>query len=463
MTNREEYFLPMKHLVTGIVVSSAILVASSGCVGTRIEVENSARDRVSQVGEQLRPAHARPELPTLQPDSPLETYVRFAVFNHPAVEAAYYEWRAAVEDITPARSLPDPQFSFEADVSDTLMTFMPGLMVDYMTAGKRAAMGREVAAGSEVAYREYVTTLLRTAAAVRKAWIELAYIDEAVRLREESLHAIEQSLALSGADYATGFGMTTLETQVRSLNSAEQVRTELATLKDRRAAARTRFKAALGIARAAPDPAWPTASLAASKVATEEELWARIQVANPEIATMQSMVEMAIAGIEVAQKTRTPDFAVGGMVDLKASPLMVRPTASVTLPIWRDKIAATIAAAEARRDAAVARLNTEQLNVAAELAQMFFMVRESDRMIIYIDATALPNLDRVLRSAEAGLQTGMTRAGEIPATRLMALEMRLERLTALRQREDAVTDISLMSAAVAPQDAPILSTSSPNP
>lgn len=451
----------MKHLVIGIVFSSAILLAFPGCVGTRIAAEKSARDRVAQVGDELRPAHAKPALPALPAESPLETYVRYAVLNHPAVEAAYYDWRAAVEDITPARSLPDPQFTFEADISDMLMTFMPGLMVDYMTAGKRAAMGREVAAGSEVVYRNYVTTLLRTAAAARKAWIELAFIDEAVHLRENSMRAIEQSLALSGADYSTGFGMTTLENQVRSLNSAAQVRAELATLQDRRTAARTRFKSALGLVRTEADPPWPAANLTASELASEEELWELIRATNPEIATMQAMVEMAIAGVEVAQKTRTPDFTVGGMIDLKASPLMVRPTANVTLPVWRDKIAATIAAAEARRDAAVARLNAEQLNVAAELAQMFFMVRESDRMIDYIDATALPNLDRVLASAEAGLQTGMSRAGEIPATRLMALDMRIERLGALRQREDAVTDISLMIAAVAPADVPLAAAATP--
>jgi len=450
-----------KHLATGVALSSLVLVALGGCAGTPIAAERAARDRVAQVGEQLRPGHARPALPQLQPAAPLDTYMRYAVLNHPAVEGAYYEWRAAVEDITPARSLPDPQFTFEADISDMLMTFMPGLMVDYMTPGKRAAMGREAAAGSEVAYRYYVTTVLRTAAALRKAWIELAFIDEAVGLREAALRSIEQSLALSGADYSTGFGMATLEDQVRSLNSAEQVRSELGALQDRRAAARTRFKSALGLAPTDVDPAWPATGLTASTLPSEEQLWRLARAANPEIATMQAMVEMTVAGVEVAQKTRTPDFGLGGMVDVKADPLMVRPTAKVTLPIWRDKIAATIAAAEARHDAAVARLDAEQLNVAAELARMFYMVRESDRMIGYIEKTALPNLERVLASAVAGLQTGMSRAGEIPATQLMALELELERLGALRQREDAVTDISLMVAEVAPAGAPMAAAASP--
>lgn len=434
-----------------------LLGVLAGCAGTASDAERAARDRVTEVGDQLRPAHDRPALPVLQVDSPLDTYLLYAVLNHPAVEAAYYEWHATVEDIAVARSLPDPQFTFEADISDTLMTFMPGLMFDFMTPGKRAAMGREAVAGSDVAYRDYVTTVMVTAAALRKVWIELAFIDEVVRLREAALGEISQSLVLSGADYSTGFGMATLEVQVRSLNSAEQVRTELGMLQDRRAAARTRFKSALGLSPDDTDPAWPATGLTASTLLSEKELWQLARMANPEIATMQAMVDMTVAGVEVAQKTRTPDFGLGGMADFKADPLMVRPTATVTLPIWRDKIAATIAAAEARHDAAIARLNAEQLDVAAELAQMFYMVRESDRTIAYIEKTALPNLERVLASAVAGLQTGMSRASEIPATRLMALDMELERLGALRQREDAVTDISLLVAEVAPANAPFAS------
>lgn len=449
--------LGLKPLAIGITLFSVVLVALGGCAGTPIAAERAARDDVTQVGDLLRPARAKPVLPALHPASPLDKYLLYAVLNHPAVEAAYYEWSAAVEDIAPARSLPDPRFTFEADISDTLMTFMPGLMVDYMTPGKRAAMGREAVAGSDVAYRDYVTAVLRTAAALRKAWIELAFIDGVVRLREAALGEITQSLALSGADYSTGFGMATLEIQVRSLNSAEQVRTELGTLQDRRLAARTRFKSALGIAPRDADPAWPATRLTASTLPSEKELWQLARTANPEIATMQAMVDMTIAGVEVAENSRTPDFGVGGMADFKADPLMVRPTGTVTLPIWRDKIAATIAAAEARHDAAIARLDAEQLHVAAELARMFYMVRESDRMIAYIEKTALPNLEHVLASAVAGLQTGMSRAAEIPATRLMALDMELERLGALRQREDAVTDISLMIAEVAPAEAPLAS------
>jgi len=444
-----------------ISLTFAPLLLLTGCIVTPSASEKQARAQVTQVGDVLRPASAKPALPALSPDSPPADYVRYAVLNHPAVAAAWHDWRASVEAIAPARALRDPQFTFQADITDTLLTFMPGLMFDLMTTGKRRAMAAEATAASNVAYRTYVATVLRTASEARKAWIELALIEETIRLREESVGALERSLAVANAGYTTGRGMGTLANQVRVTNDIAKVRTELAILADRRTAARTRFKSTLGLAPADAEPAWPQAALAPTALPGEDELWQRTVAANPELGRMRAMVDMAVAGVEVARKVRIPDFAIGGMADLKANPLMVRPTATVTLPIWREKIAAIIAAAEARREAAIARVSAEQLNLAAELAQMLYMVREADRMIAYIDQTALPNLDRTIATIEAGYQSGATSPDMIPETQLMVLTMRVERVTSLRDREYAVTDLLLLTAGVLPADSPLFAATNP--
>jgi len=448
---------------TSFLTALVVFVVPTGCTVAPSPAEKEARAQVAQIGATLRPANAKPALPTLAPTPSLADYVRFAVLNHPQVEAAYHDWRTSVVAIAPTRALPDPQLTFEADIADTLMTFMPGLMFNVMTSSKRAAMAREMTATSSVAYRAYVGEVLKVAAAARKAWIELAFIDESVRLRESSVTALERSLEIANTDYTTGRGMGTLANQVKVTNDIAKVRSDLATLADRRAAARIRFKSALGMAPTDRDPAWPHASLAATALPSEDELWHRASVANAELGRMRAMVEMALASIDVARKARTPDFALGGMVDLKTNPLMFRPTASVTLPIWREKIAANIAAAEARHDASVARVSAEQLNLAAEIAQMLFMVREADRMIAFIEQTALPNFERAIETVAAGYQSGMTSPGMIPETQLMALNMRLERATALRDREIAATDLLLMTTDIAPAGAPLLASATTQP
>lgn len=439
-------FIPVVAL--GFIVSSCSVAPSSA--------EKRTREQVTEIGQALRPTAAKPTLPVLHDRSPQADYLLFGVLNHPRVVAAYYEWRATMEAIVPTRALRDPQFTFEADVADTLMTFMPGLMFDFMTPGKRAAMANEATAAGFVAYRAYVATVLEVATGVRKSWIELAFVEEALRLRESAVGALNQAGTMAGADYVTGRGMATLEVQVRLANDAAKVRSELAALGDRKIATRARFKAALGLTPAEPDPAWPLATLAKTVLPGDDELWRRTQTSNPDLARMRAMVEMAIAGVEVARKAGTPDFTLGLMADLKADPLMIRPTATVTLPIWREKIRANIAVAVARRDSAQARVSAELLNMSVGLAQMLYMVRESDRMIAYIDTTALPNYERTIASIEAAYQSGMSGPTMIPETRVMALAMQLDRIAALRERENAVTDILLMTADIAPVGAPLL-------
>lgn len=444
--------LPFVHTRLRHHVPLLVALLLAGCAGTPIAGEREAREANARAGAQLGLGEPAVALPELSPDSPPADFIRFALLRHPAVQAGYHDWRAAIADIAPARALPDPQLTLEADIMDSLMTFMPGLMFDFMSAGKRAAMAREVVAGTEVARSAFDAAVLRTAAEVRRSWIELAYAREAGELYLAAIGDLEEALALDGAQFTTAGMMASLEPQVRLQNQIAEHHSHHRAIDDRRAAAAARFKAALGLLPADPDPAWPQARLAVTPLPTEEELWRRTLAANPELAQMRAMVDMAVAGVEVARKRRTPDFSLGLMADLKSSPVMFRPSAALSLPLWRTQIAEAIAATEARRDAAAARLTGEQLAMAAELARMLFMVREAERMLAYIDDTALPNLARLSAAAEAGYQTGAGGPGMITEARHMTTLMRLERLAILREREDAATDLLLMTADIPASD-----------
>jgi cobalt-zinc-cadmium efflux system outer membrane protein len=435
--------------------SVAIALALAGCASAPAPDEKSARADMHATGARLLAKEGRPEFPALLPDSPPEQFVLYSVLNHPSVVAAYYDWRASVEDIVTARTLPDPQFVFQADITRTLSSFMPGLMFDFMGSGKLEAMGHEATATSNVARRAYLSAVLNAAAEARKAWIELAYVDEAIRLKEMSVGSLDTSIAIADADYSTSRGMGTLADHVRIANQLAQTRSELGSLADQRTAARARLKSAMGLAPADRDPVWPRAALTPTAIPSAEELWRRASEANPDLGRMRTMVEMAVSGVEVARNAGHPDFTLGAMVDLRTNPTLFRPLATINLPIWREKIAAIIAAAEARRDASEARLSAEQITLAAELAQMLYMVRESDRMIAYIDHDALPSFDRTIATAEAAYQSGAASPGMIPETQLMAFAMRLGRIGALRDRENAVTDLLLLTANTAPAGSPV--------
>ena len=434
----------------------------TACVSPKTSEEAQARHQLSSVTRIYRPEGKKPALPELTSGSDATEYLRFALLNHPRVEAAYYDWKSAVAAIAPARALPDPQLTFQADIADTVMSLMPGLMFDIMAPGKRAAMGREASAASETAYHAYATVVVATSAELRKAWVELAYIDEAVAIRRQMAGVLDQASATAETDYSTGRGMGTLEEQTKILNASAKLKSDLEVFADRQIAARARFKAALGLGRDELDPTWPTAPFPSAPMPSEEVLWKQALAANPQLGAMRAMVEMTMMQVNVARSARTPDFTAGLMADLKADPIMYRPTATMTLPIWREKISEAISSADSRKLAAQARLSAEQIGMAAELAQMLFMIREADRMLTYIDQAAIPNIANALSSAEAGYGTGMSGFAPLAELRLMELDMRLERVDVRREREAALADLASFVAADVPPDGLLTTTSSSN-
>ena len=419
-------------------MAAGLVLLLAGCQSPRSASERAARETLGRA-EPAPEAGPRPVLPV---GATPEEYVRWALLGHPAVRAAWAEWRAAVEAIAPARALPDPQLTLQADVAGTVMSLMPGVMFDFMAAGRRAAMAQEAVAGAEVARRNYDVVRLRVAVEVRRALVELDYLAEAERLRTAALAALERTAAVAATRYATGRNMeVSLEPQVRWANEAGKVRAELATLAARRQAARATLKAALGLTPDAPDPAWPVARWTVTALPDEAALWARIQQTNTKLAAMRAMVAMAVAGEEVAARSRASDVTAGLMADVKAAPWMWRPTVAVSLPVWREKLAALAAGARARREAAGAQVEAETLALAAELARMLAMVRAADAMIAYLDTTALPSVARTRAVTVSTYQTGAGMPTMIAETAAMELAMRAERLAAWRERELAVVDI----------------------
>ena len=81
----------------------------------------------------------------------------------------------------------DPQLTFEADIMDTVETLMPGLMVDLPGPGKLRAAGDVMAAESRASYFTFEREILRTALAVKTAYYRLHFLEESIRVENETL------------------------------------------------------------------------------------------------------------------------------------------------------------------------------------------------------------------------------------------------------------------------------------
>jgi len=432
------------YLCSATVMASLALL--SGCKSLSSQEERASRQQFKSVSEERTQSLPAVALP--QENGSLGDYLRFALLNHPAVYASYSEWKSSIAAINPAKALPDPQLTFQADIQGTLMSFMPGFMFDLMLPRKREAMSRELAAGSLVAAKSYLASASKVAGEVHRTYIEISFIEESIELKQANLRNLGQRQQIAAAEYQTGAGMGNLESQLRFASEKEKIESDLKTLEDKLESVRAEFKAALGLQPTEVNPAWPHPRLQRTAIPSEGELWALIKANNPDLGKMRAMVDMAIAQEIIAKQGKLPDFTAGLMADVKQAPWMWRPTATMTLPIWRGKIAGQIETAAARREAAQAAVDAETLNMSAELARMLYMIRESDRMMSFIDESAIPRIRQIILSAQASVGAGMGNPSMIPEGQGMVIAMNTERLAALRDRELAVAALALMTAQI---------------
>jgi len=430
-----------------------VALALAGCTGVATREEREARRQLGTVKTSYRPDDRRPALPELTTNSPLGDFLTYAVLNRPQVEAAYYDWAASVENITVTRSLPDPQLTFQMDIQDVVASVMPGFVQQFPGPGKLRAQARAAAADSQAKYFAFESAVLQTAYAVRQSYYRLWFLDEKIQVDREMLRLLAELERIARAQ--NDVGQVTLQDVYRAQIEEDRLKTEVANLEDSRQPLLAQFRAALGLQRGQPDPP-PPGRFEATPDLTPERVLDIAFARNPQLKAMEAEVRQAQASLDLAYKAKVPDFSLGLMADAKASPVLYRPLATVTLPVWRDKIAAEIAAAQAGERAAQARFSAAQIDLTVEFAGKSFDYREVNRNLDLLQNRLIPRARQSLEIARASYLSGKTEFFNLIDAERTLLEFRLSEIEARTQRELVLSDLSLLVAGVPPANAPLL-------
>jgi len=164
-----------------------VALALAGCKGISTQGEREARGQLATVKPAYRPDDRRPALPELTTNSALGDFLASAMLNQPQIEAAYYDWAASVENITVARSLPDPQFTFQMYIQDVITSVMPGLMAQIPWPGKLRAQAEVATADSQAKYFAFESAVLQAAYAVKQSYYQLWFLDRKIAVDREML------------------------------------------------------------------------------------------------------------------------------------------------------------------------------------------------------------------------------------------------------------------------------------
>ena len=441
--------------MTVLCACALTVIMLTACNGLPTREERQAARNFQEVSQSFRPENQRPVQSMPPTNASLSAWMQFAILNQPQVEAAYDDWAASVQRITVERSLPDPRLTFQADIADTVMSLMPGLMLDILGPGKLQAAASVASAESAMKYFAFESSLLQAAFALKKAYYELYFLDAKIGVERQTLRLLADLEVVARA--RNEVGKVTLQDVLWAQIERERLTTEVANLEDSRQARLAEYKAALGLRPDESNPLVLPPFESTGLDLTAEQLFATALARNPRLRVLEAEVRRAEALLRLADTARRPDFNVGIEANAKASPVIFNPQFGVTLPLWRDKIAAQLAEAQAGQRASEARLTAEQVSLAVEFAEQSFVFRESSRNLALLQERLLPKARQSLELGRAIYLSGqLDFLGLMNAQRTL-LEFELAEVEARAQRELALAEISLLILGVPPVGAPVLS------
>jgi cobalt-zinc-cadmium efflux system outer membrane protein len=240
---------------------------------------------------------------------------------------------------------------------------------------------------------------------------------------------------------------------LRAQIAQDRLKTDIANLEDSRSSLVAQFKAALGIEAGEPAPPLPQHFESTSLDLAPDQMLETALAQNQRLKSMEAEVRAAEASILLARKSRLPDFSLGFMVDVKTDPTLYRfpgNPGTMSLPIWRDKIAAQIAEAESNKKASEARLSTEQIALAVDIVEKSFRYREATRNLALLNDHLLPKAQQSHEVARIGYLSGQIDFFNLSDTETTLLGFQLDRVDAETERELSLAELSLIVQGMTP-------------
>ncbi len=340
-----------------------------------------------------------------------------ALEESPAIAAAREVLLASDEEITIAKSLPQPTLTYGHFIEEVETRVGPqqsklALRQSIPAFGKRGLRRDAALAANSAARARYRGSILSVEYDVRVAYVEYALLERLIEISSERIGLV-----------------ASLETTVRTLFSAGEAtygklsrvelllaerRSALEGLIDRRASAMARLAAAVGTADL-PRISAPRTAVASLTRPSDDEYRLLLPLGNPELAVLSAAIEKAEANLRLSRRNWLPDLMLGldyietgeaamPVDESGKDPVVV--SASVALPLWGGQLRAGVRKGEASRDAAVARHAARSLHLSARLEEILVRIRDAERRIGLHELELLPRARQERAVAEAAYGGG---------------------------------------------------------
>jgi outer membrane protein TolC len=394
--------------------------------------------------------------------------VRIGCERNTGAQAARKRWLAAIHVEPQATAPPDPMLEFGYQITDVA----PSMNVERWNLGltqqipwfqKLWARGRAAATQADIAELQYEAAVRDLIVDIKDAYYELFYLDQALPITEkiEAMLRNDAILAYSGLTV----GQTQLNEAFRAESQAAQLGYDRILLAEQRSAQGERLKSLLNLppdTEIGPVRRAPSYEVASSLM----DLYARAE-RYAEILKIRGLeTQRAAYDTFLAKLTWVPDLS-GGVNFMQMGPApMISNSASTTttgsaaptmpakvmdsgkdpfiglfsmnLPIWVWRNQAEVREKKAMEEAMRLDALDTANQVRAAVAQTYFQVHLTDRLVRLYADTLLPQAEQVMGQAEILFRNDQASFTDLIETTLAYHNFTLAHLRAVADHGQAI-------------------------
>jgi cobalt-zinc-cadmium efflux system outer membrane protein len=433
-----------------------LLLGASGCATTseRIAIQSLRTEDVARAHQQVGGAtSSRKQLPELNEASELNDFLAYAALNNAQLKAAFNRWKAALEMVVQARTLPDSRFNYGYFIQEVETRVGPqeqrvGLSQVFPWFGKLNLRGEAALGGANAMQQQYEVAKFRLFDEVKQVYYELYYVGRAVRVAAQNVALLKQLEEIARSKYESGTAQygDVIKAQVE----LDKLRDRLRTLQDYKHPLVARLNAALNrpAESALPFPTNNSPSVLRSETA---QLLEQLRSSSPELKSLDFLADKDKANIALARKEFYPDVTLGvdyvqtaearmsGVSDSGKDPVMVG--VSVNIPLWLDKYRAGVREAESRY-AATQRDRQDRANrLSTDLQLALFKYQDAERKIALYRDALIPKADQNLKVIQRSFEGGKSDFLSLIDAERILLEFQLTYERAVADREQGLSTV----------------------
>ncbi len=360
------------------------------------------------------------ELPS-PPEGTLAYYQHRARLGSDQLQSAFMRWRADLQRVPQVTALPDPKLTYayyirnvETRVGAQQQSITVSQTLPWL--GKLARKGDIAAARAKASYHRAEAVRYRLDFRVADAYAKLYALGASVRITQQNLRLLRSLERTILARYRTAeakrSALIRLQVEVGRLDD------RLTALQDMHRPASARLRALLGDRPAGGDATKPVPfpdDLKDPNTSIPGSIARVIDRNNPTLQAERENIRALADATALAELGYIPDVTVGlTWIDTNRSTGGRRPDGDgkdawiarigVTLPIWRDRIDASIREARLRRLAGVGRFQQASHNLLAEAQQAAFEYRDAGRKLELYRRVLLPKAREAVKVATSAFR-----------------------------------------------------------